>query len=72
MREELDNFDPLAELDSNIKMLKDESMDAHQRKSVWKMNYKMKNELASKTAKSQIVQESLLPSVKEIVVDNMW
>jgi len=48
MREELDDFDPLAELDKNLKNLDNEHMDANERKSVWKMNYKMKNELQSK------------------------
>ena len=45
MREDLDNFDPLAELDNNMKDLNNGHMDANERKSVWKMNYKMKNEL---------------------------
>ena len=42
------NFDPLTELDRQ-KQLEDKNLDALQRKSVWKMNYKMKNELEART-----------------------
>ena len=46
MREDLDNFDPLAELDKSLANLNNEHMDANDRKSVWKMNYIQKNELS--------------------------
>ena len=47
-------------------------MNASDRKSVWKMNYKMKNDLKEKNEKDNIVVSELMPSVKEIVVANMW
>ena len=71
IREELDNFDPLSDLNEFQNKL-DSNLDSNQRKSVWKMNYKMKNELSQKDAKNKVVLNTILPRAKEIICDNMW
>ena len=47
-------------------------MDASERKSVWIMNHKMKADIEGKNAIDNLILSSVYPSVKEIVVDNMW
>jgi hypothetical protein len=47
MNDELKDFDPLADLHS----MKENNLDAAERKSVWKMNYQMKNEQGAKVKK---------------------
>ena len=47
-------------------------MDPSERKSVWKMNYKMKNELKQKENKDSIISSELMPIVNKVVVDDMW
>ena len=71
IREELDNFNPLDDLKEFQNKL-DSNLDSNQRKSVWKMNYKMKNEHSQKDAKNKVVLNTILPRTKEIIVDNMW
>lgn len=66
-REELDDFDPLAELQK----LRDSNLDQNQRKSVWTMKYRMKNELGANVEKDKLIQEKLLPGIREICLNNV-
>ena len=47
-------------------------MDPNERKSVWKMNYKMKNEMKQKEDKTNIIVADLMPNVNKVVVEDMW
>ena len=64
MKKELDNFDPLAELESNMNDLNNKEMDPAERKSVWKMNYHMKNKMNKENEKLKVINEDILPNVK--------
>lgn len=57
--EELKDFDPMEEL-LTMRNQDDKSMDPQLRKSVWKMNYQMKNELTAKSQKAKLIEEHLL------------
>ena len=65
--EELDDFDPMAEL----MRLKDSDMDQNQRKSIWTMKYRMKNDLNQKAQKEEIINQKLLPGIREICLQNV-
>ena len=55
MRKELEEFDPLAELENNLKNHNSQEMDPNERKSVWKMNYHMKNDKKKEGDKINVV-----------------
>lgn len=67
MDEELKDFDPLGDLHN----LKVQNLDAAERKSVWKMNYKMKNELGQKTKKQELINGHLIKKINEICIKNV-
>ena len=67
MADELKDFDPLADLHS----MKEKNLDAAERKSVWKMNYQMKNELGEKNKKDMLVNDGLLSKIREICITNV-
>ena len=51
--------------------MKENNLDAAERKSVWKMNYQMKNELEAKVRKNQLVNDDLMSKIREICVTNV-
>ena len=51
--------------------MKENNLDAAERKSVWKMNYQMKNELGAKAKKAQLVNDGLMSKIREICVTNV-
>ena len=67
MNDELKDFDPLADLHS----MKENNLDAAERKGVWKMNYQMKNEQGAKVKKEQLINDFLLSKIREICVTNV-
>jgi hypothetical protein len=62
------NFDPLAELEA---LKQQNSMDPAQRKSVWKMNYKLKNSLELKVQKEELINTHLLSKIKDTCITNV-
>jgi hypothetical protein len=64
---ELDDFDPMAELHK----LQESNLNNNERKSVWKMKYHMKNDLSKKAEKESIINQTLLPGIKEICLQNV-
>lgn len=70
----MDNFDPLAELDKINKQVSNKEagvrdMSIVQRKDTWKMNYKMKNNHAKRAEKETLINEVIIPKLKETVVE---
>lgn len=73
--DELNNFDPMAELLELNRSLSGnpggkKDMSIGQRKDTWKMNYKMKNNLEHKAEKETLIQEVIIPKLKETVVES--
>lgn len=45
-------------------------MDMNQRKSVWKRSYQMKNEMNLKPKKDDLIDNKLMPEIKQIMETN--
>ena len=73
--DEMDDFDPMAELDKINKQVSQKEgqgnrdMSIVQRKDTWKMNYKMKNNHAKRAEKDKLIMEVIIPKLKETVVE---
>lgn len=65
----MDDFDPLAELMQSHEN-KNKDVDQNQRRTIWKMNYKMKNEKDQREEKMNLIDNTLLPAINDIIVNN--
>ena len=43
-----------------------DQLDHEQRRSIWMMNHKMKNEVTKRAEKLNIINQEILPNIKEI------
>lgn len=62
-QQQLDEFDPLAEMMAMKEQEEKEKVDYASRRTIWKMNYSMKKDQDKKDKKLDIISNDLLPNI---------